>query len=160
MKHVSNDTRLQTIDAVYRYCEENNISVVDQESRAMSWDNVREMSANGMEIGSHTLSHPILSRLSADEIWTEVDESRKAIEARTGKECNSLAYPNGGAEDMNEAVFEAVGRSGYRYACSYIPGTNIHRKLSVYSLKRLHVERYTGRAEFAAMLALPEIFGG
>jgi len=160
MKHVSNDTRLEMIEAVYRYCEENNITVVDPESRAMSWEDVREMSASGMEIGSHTLSHPILSRLSNDEIWSEVDESRKVIEARTGEECNSLAYPNGGAEDMNEAVYEAVGRSGYQYACSYIPGINIHGKLSVYSLKRLHVERYTGKAEFAAMLALPGLFGG
>ena len=128
-------------------------------SRALTWSQVKEMAENGIEIGSHTVSHPILSNLNADEMYTELRSSKEEIERHTGEEVNVLSYPVGGKRSFNDKVKSAVRRVGYKLACSYIPGTNMCASLDVFELKRLHIERYVDRAMFTSMIAVPELFG-
>ncbi|REJ94077.1 MAG: polysaccharide deacetylase, partial [Planctomycetota bacterium] len=61
----------------------------------MTWDMVREMQAGGMEIGGHTVTHPVLSRLPADEQHREVRRSKERIEAETGQPSKAFSYPVG-----------------------------------------------------------------
>lgn len=79
----------------------------------LDWDGVRTLGSQGFEIGSHTVEHPILTRLTAKELDDELTESKRRIEAETGKPCRSIAYPNGGPEDVSEEVIGAARRAGY-----------------------------------------------
>lgn len=128
------------------------------ESRPLDWDQVREMSNAGIEFGSHTVTHPILANLTDDELQFELLESRRAIELQTGKPVSTISYPVGGRNAFNDRVRQAIRRAGYRLAASYLPGTNPLSALDYYGLRRQHVERYTERSYFAAMLSLPEVF--
>ena len=56
---------------------------------------VRELSQAGVEIGAHTISHPILNSLDPDSASTEIIEGKKRLEVLTGAVVRSFAYPNG-----------------------------------------------------------------
>ncbi|HEU4419848.1 MAG TPA: polysaccharide deacetylase family protein [Planctomycetota bacterium] len=90
----------------------------DELWRFMTWDEVRALRAAGMEIASHTCSHPILSRLEPADLAHELGASRRRIEQELGAECAMLVYPNGGADDVSPTVLQAVAAAGYRLAFS------------------------------------------
>jgi peptidoglycan/xylan/chitin deacetylase (PgdA/CDA1 family) len=76
-----------------------------------SWQELRLEPAL-VSIGSHTMRHPILSSLDAQQIDVEVRDSRAAIEREIGRPADVFCYPNG---DFNQAALEAVRRH-YRAA--------------------------------------------
>jgi len=127
-------------------------------SRPMNWEQVQEMSGNGIEFGSHTVSHPILSRVGAEQLEFELHESRKTIEEKTAQSADVIAYPVGGSMEYSDAVISVARNAGYRMGASYISGVNRLDALHHYGLRRIHVERYTSREEFQAALLLPKVF--
>jgi len=127
-------------------------------SRPMTWEQVEEMAAAGMEFGSHAVSHPILTRLEADELNRELRESKAVLEARLRRPVLAVAYPVGQRFAYDHRVQAAARDAGYRFGVAYTSGTNRLPLADPYALERLHVEREVGRAEFAAALALPELF--
>ena len=62
----------------------------------MSEEQVRRLHRNGIEIGAHTVNHPILARLDDDTARREIAESKARLESITGSAVTSFAYPNGG----------------------------------------------------------------
>lgn len=87
----------------------------EPELAPMSWEQLRALADAGWEVGSHTCSHPRLSRLGADEIAAELRESRSVCEQRVGRPCRSLAYPY---SDYDERAVRAAADAGYRFAVS------------------------------------------
>jgi peptidoglycan/xylan/chitin deacetylase (PgdA/CDA1 family) len=82
----------------------------------MTWNDVRALVADGFDLGSHTVTHPILSNLNPERLWEELIESRTAIETQTGVACTALAYPNGRTRDITERVLAATAEAGYDFA--------------------------------------------
>jgi peptidoglycan/xylan/chitin deacetylase (PgdA/CDA1 family) len=80
----------------------------------LDWDQVREMSAHGFEIGSHGCTHRIMTRLSVDEARQELMASKAEIERRVGRGVEHFAFPN---EDANTTLIELTAQAGYRTAC-------------------------------------------
>lgn len=87
----------------------------EPELACMSWPQLRELADDGWEIGSHTCSHPRLSRIGDSEIATELVDSRRICEEQTGQACYSLAYPY---SDYDERAVRAAAVAGYRFAVS------------------------------------------
>ena len=79
----------------------------------MSWEELRGLAADGWEIGSHTKSHPRLSRIDEAAIVAELAESRAECEERMGTPCTSIAYPY---SDYDERAVWAAAEAGYRFA--------------------------------------------
>jgi Polysaccharide deacetylase len=84
-------------------------------TRPMRWEWLREMSAAGHEIGSHTRHHVRLSAISADaaKLAEEVAGSKREIEDHLGTGCRSIAWPYGTALDLDERSRDAVQEAGY-----------------------------------------------
>jgi hypothetical protein len=123
----------------------------------LSWDEVRAMSASGMEFGSHTVTHPILANVTREQLDEEVMASKKAIEQNTGEEVLSFAYPAGRTSRFNKMVREAVARAGYSYAVSYEEGLAFQNHSDPYSLSRIHVERGHSPSLFRANVMFPAL---
>ena len=157
LKKISNAERIEAIESLYRDLEFNADNIPASE-RPMTWKNISEMASNNMEIGSHSMSHPILSKLTDTEMEYEIVNSKQTIESVTGKKCRSIAYPVGGHDTFTDKVQQASKLAGYEFGLSYISGNNQVEKLNTYSLNRLHIERYTNHEEFKLMLYLPEIY--
>jgi peptidoglycan/xylan/chitin deacetylase (PgdA/CDA1 family) len=80
----------------------------------VTWEQLREMNEQGIEIGSHTLNHPILSKVRDEQrLREEIDGSKSAIEERIGERVATFCYPNGTPADIDERVVTAVKEAGY-----------------------------------------------
>lgn len=82
----------------------------------LSWDEVKEMNENGIDFGSHTVSHPILSNISITDAIYEINQSKRDIEQKIGMPVNSFSYPNGQPLDFNPSIIKLVKKSGYKCA--------------------------------------------
>jgi peptidoglycan/xylan/chitin deacetylase (PgdA/CDA1 family) len=76
----------------------------------MTWKQVIEISRNGMEIGAHTVSHPLLTYEDPPTVERELRASKQILEQKVGKNVRSFAYPNG---DCDERVRRCVEQAGY-----------------------------------------------
>jgi peptidoglycan/xylan/chitin deacetylase (PgdA/CDA1 family) len=158
LKLMPNELRLKVLKSLDIKLGSAQSDLASIDSRPLHWNQVREMAHFGIEFGSHTVTHPILANLTDDELRFELVRSRRDIEAQIGKTVHAISYPVGGRTAFNDRVRLAANRAGYRLGVSYIPGTNLLSDLDDYGLRRQHVERYTDRSYFAAMLGLPEVF--
>ncbi len=88
-----------------------------------TWDQVREMSRNGIEMGAHTATHPILTRVSLSRVEEELRLSKEKIEDELGRPVISFAYPNGGVNDFSPEVVSLVKKIGFELAFTLVQGT-------------------------------------
>ena len=77
-------------------------------------DQVKALRQAGMTIGAHTVSHPILLKLTAEQARREIDQSRQHLEAILGEPVRHFAYPNGvPGRDMSDATAKLVRDMGF-----------------------------------------------
>lgn len=125
----------------------------------MTWCQVKALADAGIEIGSHSVTHPVLANVADDaQLERELVESKAEIEARTGQKVVSMAYPVGGPGAYSDRVVDFVHRAGYRFGFTYESGVIDPQRMDVYRLRRLAVERYISRERFQATLAMPPLF--
>ena len=94
-------------------------NIIGKTSNALTWDQIRTMAKAGVDIQSHALTHPFLTkrrhRSMSDETYAawlrkELAESRRILEKESGKKVQFLAYPYG---DYDDQVAEAASKAGY-----------------------------------------------
>lgn len=85
-----------------------------EELRPLSWGDLEGLVASGWEVGSHTVTHPLLPNVGDGQLRSELRESRSAIESRLGS-CVSVSYPYGRAD---ERVAAEAQRAGYEVGCT------------------------------------------
>lgn len=109
---------------VYQIPDILHVSIPDNLSAdlALTWSHIRLMSENGIEMGSHTVSHPILTRISLEDVEVELEKSKNRIETEINSSVASFAYPNGQYNDFNDDIVERVKRAGYQIAFTLLPG--------------------------------------
>lgn len=99
LKSVSDAERKNLIQQLEQAASINHNPELSIESRAMNWDQAREMSADNLfSFGSHSQSHPALNQLSRETLIAELQLSKQLIETELGKPCETLAYPFGGSD--------------------------------------------------------------
>jgi peptidoglycan/xylan/chitin deacetylase (PgdA/CDA1 family) len=101
----------------------------------LSWEEVAAMNSAGIRFGSHTATHPILSRADGTQARREIVESKRAIEERLGVRVEGFAYPNGSRADFLPETKALLREAGYEYAVTTIPGSNEPGE-DVYELRR------------------------
>jgi peptidoglycan/xylan/chitin deacetylase (PgdA/CDA1 family) len=92
----------------------------------INWTQLKEMAGNGMHIGSHTLSHSILSHLSVERQLHELTQSKLRLETMLERPVLSVAYPVGGADSFNDDTQKLAQQAGYELAFSFISGINLN----------------------------------
>lgn len=122
-----------------------------EEMEFMSWREVRELGALGIDAGAHTVDHEILSRLSADEAARQIVESRREIERETGESCRLFAYPNGADGDFTDLHAHQLEKAGFLAAMTQIPGRN-DAASPRFKLRRINIGLDHTRASFLAHL--------
>ena len=101
----------------------------------MTWDDLREMSANGISIESHTATHKSLTDLTDEQLKQELAESKKRIESELHREVNFLAYPTGA---YNLHIAGLVKDAGYKAAFTVKYG-NVDGASNVYAIERVPI---------------------
>jgi peptidoglycan/xylan/chitin deacetylase (PgdA/CDA1 family) len=105
----------------------------ENEARCMTADELSLLGDNDLiEIGSHSISHPLLNQLSYSDRQYEIIESKRILEEITSKPVSGFSFPNGRYVDSD---IELVQQSGYHYACISRNGT-IRKESNLYTLPR------------------------
>jgi peptidoglycan/xylan/chitin deacetylase (PgdA/CDA1 family) len=105
------------------------------DSARLDWSELAALSRDGVEIGSHSVSHRPLDVLSPAEIGREVVDSRKELADRLGVPVPSFCYPHGYS---SARVVRALREAGYTNAC--VVGRRVARSTDdVMAVPRLHV---------------------
>lgn len=116
--------RAKALDPVARDALVNALSLsvsVPRWAGMMRWTDVRALATEGHEIGSHSMSHPILPQCDDGALRYEIERSRAHIEAAAGVVVRSFCYPNG---DWDPRALRELAAAGYRRAVTTRFGTN------------------------------------
>jgi peptidoglycan/xylan/chitin deacetylase (PgdA/CDA1 family) len=115
----------------------------------LSWDELREL-AGSFSVGSHAVSHQVLSRLSLTDAAAELKFSRQTLERELGRPVTAFSYPKGSIGDFNNATQRLAARAGYELVFTTLPGINRYG-FDPRLIRRHNVEDY-GIDYFAALL--------
>lgn len=110
-----------------------------EDSLFMTWDELAEVKAAGIVIGSHTLRHDKLSHLSRQEQEQELRESKRLLDSRLDQDTVHLAYPVGGLDSFTRETQQIAGDTGYRYAFTTEQHLNSGASLDPLALGRFSV---------------------
>jgi len=120
----------------------------------ISWAQAREMSEHRIEMGGHTVSHPILTRISLDDVTMELSKSKKHIEEEVGKPAISFAYPNGQSTDFNAEIASRVASVGFKTAFTLLSGPTRYRTVAnqPFNIRRIFLSYEDNFSRFVAKL--------
>lgn len=118
---LSNREKIAFMDSVEAELEVSPPGTPPTKYRALNWNQVREIASAGIEIGSHSVSHPVMTSLDDDSLRYELTQSKADIEQATGRKVASFCYPNGQPFDFDERVKTAVLSAGYKCALAAFP---------------------------------------
>jgi peptidoglycan/xylan/chitin deacetylase (PgdA/CDA1 family) len=121
----------------------------------MSWDQVRELDRHGIEFGGHTITHPILTRISLEQARQEIEGSKAEIEEQLGHPIFSFAYPNGMSADFNGTIEGLVGNAGYKAAFTLLNGPTTLQEVRAnpFTIRRIFISHKHTLPRFAALVS-------
>jgi len=132
-------------------------AIVGQTSHAINWKQLKEMSDAGVDIESHSLSHPFLTRRrhidldqKAYNAWLEKEltDSKRLLERATSKPVQFLAYPFG---DYDHFLVDSVSKAGYEAALTCESG-RVRRGSNPLRMRRVVVEKRVDFVSFRRYL--------
>jgi peptidoglycan/xylan/chitin deacetylase (PgdA/CDA1 family) len=125
----------------------------------MNWTEAAEMARAGMAIGSHTHSHEVLSKMSADRQYDEFRTSREMLRQRIGIAPDTLAFPVGSKTSFSDCTAACLERAGYRAGFSFYGGVNRCGSANPFDIRRMPGDNDEGRATLRLRLALTAATG-
>ncbi|MFI1971098.1 polysaccharide deacetylase family protein [Streptomyces cinnamoneus] len=114
----------------------------------LSWDQLRELAAAGVEIGGHSHTHPQLDQLTDERLWFEVRHCRDLLTLELGHPPGSFAYPYGYS---SRRVRDTVRAAGFGVSLAVGNALAVRRQ-GPYALERVTVRRSTSTAEFERLV--------
>ncbi len=139
---IQEGTHLTIYDRALMFCQ---IFKVDPFSSitelALSWNEVRQLCNDKLvTLGAHTVSHPVLSRLSDEGALGEIGQSKRRIEQETGKEVKHFAYPFGGKKEASLREYEMARQCGFDTAVTLVSASVLREHQNMmYQLPRIAV---------------------
>lgn len=119
---------------------------------ALDRDGLRQLSAAGMTIGAHSLSHPILAQAPDDLAWQEISTSRSVLENALGQTVWAFGYPFGNASTVTSRDWRLARQAGFR--CAFMnAGGGFGAKINRFALPRVHVTADMSLFEFEAHIS-------
>jgi len=118
---VSNENKTAIIEEMSRRLEVPLPQKAPEGYEAASWTQIKKMVAQGLDVGSHSTSHPILTKLCNRDLVLELQSSKKNLELETGKLIDIFCYPNGTVYDFDKNVKRLLEEVGYKYGVSAFP---------------------------------------
>tara|TARA_R110002110_G_scaffold414983_1_gene647350 strand:- start:35571 stop:36515 length:945 start_codon:yes stop_codon:yes gene_type:complete len=112
LKYLHWQERTARVDALYQLND-----IAEAPPMMLTPEQVRALANLGVEIGAHTVHHPILRELAVAAQREEIEQSRAQLEAWTGRPVRHFAYPNGRlGRDLDQQTQKQVREAGFQSA--------------------------------------------
>jgi peptidoglycan/xylan/chitin deacetylase (PgdA/CDA1 family) len=109
----------------------------------VSWEQVSGIREAGMQVGSHTVTHPNLAELDDPAVRTELTDSKRALEDHLGEEVTTLAYPFGvPRRHVTGSTIRAADGAGYGLALTMIQ-RDVRASDDVLNIPRIAIKNNT-----------------
>lgn len=118
----------------------------------LGWKDLRTLHDHGIQIGAHTVSHPMLAQIPVERAIREMLDSKRMLERRLDAEVTTVAYPHG---DCSPRVFAAARVCGFRYGVTCVERF-ADRGDAPLALPRFDVGGTESAADFARMIGLSQ----
>jgi peptidoglycan/xylan/chitin deacetylase (PgdA/CDA1 family) len=105
----------------------------------MTWEMARALRDGGMTIGGHTVTHPLLARLTADEQRAEIDGCAERLERQLGEPMRWFAYPVGSRDAFDGSTKELLRGRDVELAFSFYGGLGSFACWDPLDVPRVHV---------------------
>lgn len=112
-KSVSNDLKLHAIKCLAHAAGVELPDKAPSRYAPMTWDQLRGCERRGMTFGPHTVTHPILSRVSAEQSRWELIESWRRLRDEASRPVPIFCYPNGGTADYSDREIATLRELGF-----------------------------------------------
>ena len=90
--------------------------------RPLTWNAARRLESKGISFGPHTVTHPILSKIPAEQSEREITGSWQRLGAEVSRPVPILSYPGGEPTDFGEREITTMGQVGLLGAVTGVPG--------------------------------------
>jgi peptidoglycan/xylan/chitin deacetylase (PgdA/CDA1 family) len=150
MLKLPRDQREKAIEEIRRLTAADRRHLAWMKMVMLDWEQVEYMSCCGMEFGAHTMTHPSLPHIPADEALLEIAGSKAAIEAKIGRQIVHFSYPNpGNVPNFNTRIRRILKNCGFVSAATSVPGRFV-KGADMLALKRKGIYRpyHQNPAEF------------
>jgi len=108
---------------VKQFCGE--LGVKPTTNCILGWDSLRRLSSEGVTLGAHTRTHPLMNRVTLEEAEAEANGSSHDLQREIGSTLPIFAYPSG---EFNDEAANMLEREGFKLAFTTSRGiNNIHR---------------------------------
>lgn len=125
IKDMSEFEKQKSLDSLFAQLQTNGNQNIDEQGslrnsiEMLSWHEVKEMYSSGLvDFGAHSVTHPLLSRISLAQARSEIEASKMSIEKELECRVFAFAYPNGRDQDFNENHIKILTNSGFACACT------------------------------------------
>ncbi len=150
-RYAPEESRAQRLNELYAQYSSNELVALREQFNTfapMTWDQVRELQAAGVEVGNHSLSHVALSQQSPEGLRREIFESRDLLRARIGEHSPYFSYPYGRPDAISPEVEAVLSEAGYCGALTLEQNTIDCTRPKLLQLPRLIVSTEIGRVLF------------
>src|SRR5690606_22244971 len=126
--------------------------------RFMDWSMVRDLHAAGMEIGGHTITHPVLASLPDTEQWHEIAGCAERLEDELGEPMRIFSYPVGRPESYDDSSRACLRRLGVQAAFTCHGGVSSPHAFDPLAIPRVPIIGTQSPARVRAAIAMPTVF--
>jgi peptidoglycan/xylan/chitin deacetylase (PgdA/CDA1 family) len=121
----------------------------------LTWDQLRQLDREGLTLGSHTRTHPVMTQVRLDRIREEIRASQADLKREIGIALPIFCYPNG---NHNDAVISILRDEAIRLAFTTLSGPNKSQTLDSLRLRRIVITPRTSGAVFRIRLLEPGVY--
>jgi peptidoglycan/xylan/chitin deacetylase (PgdA/CDA1 family) len=146
----THEEKLQTLGALRSYVKSSRhhegMRLVDQicdyldaaetENCVLSWESLKKLSEEGVTLGAHTRTHPLMDQISLEEARDELVGSLQDIQQQIGQAIPVFAYPGGG---FNDKVVKILKGEGVHVAFTTVRGINNLERADLHQLRRINI---------------------
>lgn len=133
LKNCPDGKRLQLLDRLSMELAVNDFKGLND--LMLSWNEIKEMSENGISFGAHTVNHPILTKIPLNKVEEEILQSKQTIEKRINKPVTGFAYPFGKEAQYSTDIFKILNKLRFKFALTTRMGANSYH-CEVFALNR------------------------
>ncbi len=123
---------------VEQIAEELEVGSDTTEKTVLSWDELRQLAKEGVTLGAHTRTHPIMTQLSLEQVREEVSGSFTDLQRQLGEVLPIFCYPNGSHDDD---IVQVLEEDNFKLAFTVIDGINDLEVANPLRLRRTNITR-------------------
>lgn len=132
VKSLPHDEAMKSVDAI---CDSLNVPPAETNS-IMTWAQLEAIAEDGVTLAAHTVTHPLVNRVSLERAVEEAKQSRQDIQKHVGNSPPVFAYPSGGA---NETVATELAKAGFELAFTTQRGVNLINNWNPLLIRRINI---------------------